>query len=315
MQDGELEIDEKHGLAPPMVPAHGAIWPAANVLTEEEHDEALLDDGASLLNIPPGGPTPSSGNTTPEEDRVLTEEHNEQAGRMDNLEEANLIVTIAASQATKSPPPTEEDMHNSAWADFLDDMQREDALITSQGEVLAEQQPQPPPPTNNQQPAHGLPLTGAAALARESPHTFTPDDPSDLEQHSFGGLILGSNGMGTWWGWSGPGPIHSSPVLSHDECDQLDSAWRQAGCRFADCRFAVCRVLTYTTLPHVGRLQVCRLQILYTPNLSGCKWGADLQICKQIRHTHRSHGPMHDGGPGPQAPWDQIINTSFGSWA
>ena len=24
---------------------------------------------------------------------------------------------------------------------------------------------------------------------------------------------------------------------------------------------------------------------------------------------------MHDGGPGPQAPGDQIINTSFGPWA
>ena len=44
----------------------------------------------------------------------------------------------------------------------------------------------------------------AAAPARERPDTFAPDDPSDLEQHFFGGLILGSKGMGPWWARSGP---------------------------------------------------------------------------------------------------------------
>jgi hypothetical protein len=91
--------------------------------------------------------------------------------------------------------------------------------------------------------------------------TVVTDDPSDLEQHFLGGPFLGPKGMGPWWARSGPGPVHSSPVLSHDECDQLDSAWRQAGCRFADCR-----------------LQICRLQSADLSNPTLCRQAADLQI-------------------------------------
>ena len=120
--------------------------------------------------------------------------------------------------------------------------------------------------------------------------TVVTDDPSDLEQHFLGGPFLGPKGMGPWWARSGPGPVHSSPVLSHDECDQLDSAWRQAGCRFADCRFRIPQ-----TLAVAGRPQICRFAGRFVIPLG--RMGAWY------------------GGPGPQAPWDQIINTSFGPWA
>ena len=132
------------------------------------------------------------------------------------------------------------------------------------------------------------------------------------------GPVRAHGPMGTWWARSGPGPVHSSPVRSHDECDQLDSAWRQAGCRFADCR-----------------LQICRLQSAVLSNPTLCRQAADLQIAdfvypKPLRWQAgrrfadfagrfviplRRMGPWSIiGGPGPQAPWDQIINTSFGPW-
>jgi hypothetical protein len=96
-------------------------------------------------------------------------------------------------------------------------------------------------------------------LGPPPPHLLVaaPDDPSDFEQHFFGGPFWAPRA----WAHGGPGPVHSSPVRSHDECDQLDSAWRQAGCRFADCR-----------------LQICRLQSAVLSNPTLCRQAADLQI-------------------------------------
>jgi len=90
-----------------------------------------------------------------------------------------------------------------------------------------------------------------------------------------------------------------------------------ADLQIADCRFADCRVQSYLTLPYAGRLQICRLQISYTPNHCGGRQAADLQILQADSSypSVRRMGPWSIiGGPGPQAPWDQIINTSFGPW-
>ena len=81
-----------------------------------------------------------------------------------------------------------------------------------------------------------------------------------------------------------------------------------------------------------GRLQICRLQISYTPNHCGGRQAADLQICRQIRHTPRSHGrmvwwarptgPMGPNnkykfwpmGPGPLGPSDRGYFNKYKFW-
>ena len=98
--------------------------------------------------------------------------------------------------------PELDETHGLAPPIEHNDMQRDDAPITSQGEVLAEQNQKPAHSLpedmqrddvlelvldyltsrgevlveQNQKPAHSLPLTGVAALARESPHTFSQDE-------------------------------------------------------------------------------------------------------------------------------------------
>ena len=124
------------------------------------------------------------------------------------------------------------------------------------------------------------------------------------------GPVQAPGQMGTWWARSGPGPVHSSPVLSHDECDQLDSAWRQAGCRLqiADLQIAECRLIQPYPMQAGCRFADCRFRIPQTL-ASGGRQAADLQICRQIRHTPWSHGPWWARPTGPMGP-----NNKYKFW-
>ena len=62
----------------------------------------ILDDDASLMNIPPGGPTPTSGNTTPEEDLEYEPTSPASSRR-------SASIGIALEDLLDEPPPVDSD--------------------------------------------------------------------------------------------------------------------------------------------------------------------------------------------------------------